>query len=208
METTKVVVTNWGALLAKYGEAGLARVRKAIDALVAADAQRGIQTRVIGMDAAREMQPFRAQPVRGEDDIEGAKNAVDAIDRRLLPHYILILGGPDVVPMQQLENFSGVTERGEDGDLDKVVDSDLPYACDMPFSRDPADFQGPARAAPRTSCGCCNSPLATSRSRRPTMRNGSASPRAPGGSPRSSRSSPSSGTSRRCTSHRRQRSTC
>ncbi|MEO5692008.1 MAG: C25 family cysteine peptidase, partial [Usitatibacter sp.] len=118
--------------------------------LIAADAKRGLATRVIAIDDARAMAAFRGRKVEGVDDHKGAKKAIDAIDRKLKPHYILILGGPDVVPMQPLDNLMGMmlAEDG-DGDDDAQIMSDLPYACDVGYSQDPADFQGPSRVVGR-----------------------------------------------------------
>ena len=149
MSETKIIVTHLGALAAKYGAAA-PRVMKAVDALIAADAKRGIASRLVGLDSARDMAAFRARPMGGPDDRKGAKRTVDAIDAECAPHYILILGGPDVVPLQLLENPTGALKTSADGgDWDPNVPSDLPYACDAPFSDEPADFQGPCRVVGR-----------------------------------------------------------
>ena len=132
MAETKVIVTHMGALAAKYG-AGVAKVRKALDRLIAADASRGIASRLVALDDASHMRAFRTKPVRARDDYRGTKRAFDAIDRKLAPHYFLLVGGPDVVPMQPLANPAGVLVFGKEGDDDPDLPSDLPYACDIPF---------------------------------------------------------------------------
>ena len=107
MDETKIIVTHRGALEAKYG-AAITRVMKAVDALVSADAGRGIGSRLVALDDRGDMAPFGVQPMGGPADRKGAKDAVDAIDLALRPHYILILGAWDVVPMQLLENEMGI----------------------------------------------------------------------------------------------------
>ncbi|MCW5592647.1 MAG: hypothetical protein KIS74_11160 [Burkholderiales bacterium] len=151
MKPDKIVVTNRAALEGKYGP-GAGQVLRAVDRLVAADAQRGIATAVVGLDRREDLAPFGATPVSDARDEEGAKRAIDAIDEAIRPHYYLLLGGPDIVPMQQLENPTGlVTKMARSGDADMNVPSDMPYACDAPYSshRDPADFLYPSRAVGR-----------------------------------------------------------
>jgi hypothetical protein len=149
MVPSKVILTHWGALESKYG-AGALRVRRTVEDLVAADARRGIVTAVVGIDRAGDLAPFGALAVADPRDEEGAKRAVDAIDESARPHYYLILGGPDIVPMPELENPTGIVSRAAgSGDSDMTVPSDMPYACDAPFSRDPADFLYPSRVVGR-----------------------------------------------------------
>ena len=47
------------------------------------------------------------------------------------PSYLMLLGSTDVIPHVPLVN-----PMAGDGDAD--VPSDLPYACDMPYSREPS----------------------------------------------------------------------
>lgn len=149
MEPTKVILTHWGALEAKYGTGAL-RIRQAVADLVAADARRGIGTVVVGIDRPEDLAPYGASPVRDPRDQERAKKAVDAIDEAVRFHYYLLLGGPDIVPMQELENPTGIVSGSAgSGDSDMTVPSDMPYACDAPWSRDPADFLHPSRVVGR-----------------------------------------------------------
>ena len=73
------------------------------------------------------------------------KAAVDAVHHRLTPDYLMLLGSTDVIPHQPLRNpvHDGVN------DVDELVPSDLPYACNAPFSDDPTDFIGPDRVVGR-----------------------------------------------------------
>jgi hypothetical protein len=158
MASTKILITHGGALEAKYGPA-VRRIWRAIDRLVAADAARGFATRLVCVDRAQDMAGFDCppmglpvdDPVHGPGgDQEGAKNAVDAIDAKLRPHYLVLLGGPDVFPLQWLRNTAGVFDEAAcNGDEDPNVPSDLPYACETRFSREPEDFQGPTRVVGR-----------------------------------------------------------
>ncbi len=148
MDETKIIVTHRGALEAKYGEA-VSRVMKAVGGLIAADAERGIVSRLVALDSAADMEPFGAAPMGGPADREGAKRAIDAIDRKRKPHYLLILGSWDVVPMQSLQNVMGSLFFAPGGDPDEQVPSDLPYACDTGFSSSPDVFQGPTRVVGR-----------------------------------------------------------
>lgn len=146
----KIIVTHRGALVSKYG-ASATRVYKAVDRLIAADAKRGIASRLVALDDAGDMAPFGCAPMGGpRGDTEGAKRCIDAIDARLAPHYFLILGGPDVVPMQPLVNTAGYLRNADGcGDEDANIPSDLPYACDEGYSVEPDVFQGPTRAVGR-----------------------------------------------------------
>src|SRR6187551_3733950 len=120
MPVDKVIVTNTSALKAKYGDK-YARVKTAIDKLIAADKARGLTTRLIAIDVEADMKRLRGQPVVAIADQQGAKAAVDAIYKRHQPDYILLLGAPD----------------------------DVPYACDAAWSRRPQDFVGPTRVVGR-----------------------------------------------------------
>lgn len=141
----KVIVSHRAALQARYGRAGFARIREALRALVAADRVRGIAARVIYLDSARAMQRLDAAPVAGSADHRGAKTAIDRIFGQLQPDYLMILGGPDIVPHQDLAN----PLFGTGGDPDPQAWGDLPYACDAAYSRDPARFVGPTRVVAR-----------------------------------------------------------
>lgn len=158
MASTKILVTHRGALEAKYGTS-VRRVFRAVERLVAADATRGLSTRLVCLDQAQDMAEFGCAPMGAPiddpahgpgGDQAGAKNAVDAIDAKLRPHYLVLLGGPDVVPLQWLRNTAGVFDEAAcNGDEDPNVPSDLPYACETRFSREPEDFQGPTRVVGR-----------------------------------------------------------
>jgi hypothetical protein len=141
----KIIVTHKGALTAKYGVKGLAAIRKALSALVAADKKRGLKTAVVYLDDARAMKVLRAKPLDDVTDCRAAKTAIDTVFKARKPDYVMILGAPDVIPHQDLKNPA--YEAGDDDDREAW--GDLPYACDTVYGRDPAKFVGPTRVVGR-----------------------------------------------------------
>jgi hypothetical protein len=141
MSIDKIIITNVSALKAKYGSA-YAKVKAALAALAASDKQRGLKSKLIAIDSSADMKAVRGRAVSGPHDQRGAKAAIDAIAKKHGPDYIVILGAQDVVPHIVLTN-----PMVDDGD--PHVPSDLPYACDVPYSRDPARFLGPTRVVGR-----------------------------------------------------------
>lgn len=141
----KLIVSNRQALKAKYGAAGLARVQTAVRALIAADRQRGIRSRLVFLDDAAAMKALKVRPVTEASSPRQAKAAIDAVFRAIDPDYLMILGAPDVVPQQDLSNpmFS------PPDDPDAAAWGDLPYACDAGYSRDVSAFKGPTRVVGR-----------------------------------------------------------
>ncbi len=140
---TKAIVTNRKALSAKYGSNGLQQIDRALAALIKADAQRGLETTAYDLSNKTEMKSFDGKAVTNPDAPKANKEAIDAICAAEAPAYVLILGGPEIVPHQNLRN--PVTEDDPDDD----VPSDLPYACDAPYSRDVLKFIGPTRVVGR-----------------------------------------------------------
>jgi hypothetical protein len=144
MEIDKVIITNMGALRDKYGKS-MPRIERAMKRLVEADEKRGIESKVVALDAAPDMEAVRGRAVADKDDQKQVKNAVDAISKFYRPDYMMILGAPDVVPHQDLRN----PVYDPQGDEDKVVPSDIPYACEASYSKDPRKFLGPTRVVGR-----------------------------------------------------------
>src|SRR5262245_35294875 len=100
----KIVLTHVGALRRKHGRDGLARVRAAVADLVAADAGRGVDTRLVAMDDRRRARSLGVPAVTDPADDAAVKAYADAVATRWAPEYLLLLGSPDVVPMQPLAN--------------------------------------------------------------------------------------------------------
>jgi hypothetical protein len=144
MEPDKVIITNMGALKEKYDK-GFGRVEQAIQRLIAADEKRGLETKLVAVDSAGDMGVVHGAAVKEKEDQEGVKKAVDAIYDAYEPDYIMILGAQDIVPHQDLKNPA----YDPQGDDDKIVPSDIPYACEAPYSKEPGDFVGPTRVVGR-----------------------------------------------------------
>jgi hypothetical protein len=125
----KVIISSDSALAKKYGAAGKSGIDAAVSRLIAADAARGLTTQYISIAGTTE---------------RDYKDAVDAIYNAHTPHYIAILGAPDVIPHQSLTN-----PLYSPKDLDADIPSDLPYACAAPYSVNPADFIAPDRVVSR-----------------------------------------------------------
>lgn len=123
----KLLVTHLGALRRKYGAEGAAAVRAALDALVAADGERGLVSRVLLLDNTTSMRAVKATRV-ADGDWVGALKAVDLASTRYQPAYLAIVGATDVVPQSRVRN--PIASRGRDPD--PYVPSDLPFACDLP----------------------------------------------------------------------------
>ena len=121
----KLLVTHGAALRRKYGAAGAARVRAALDALVKADRRRHLVSRVLLLDNASTMRALRVPRV-ADGDWTATLKAVDAAAERYQPAYLALVGATDVVPQAQLRN-----PLYPDDD-DPYVPSDLPFACDLP----------------------------------------------------------------------------
>jgi hypothetical protein len=141
----KIIVTNRSALTAKYGASGLTKIRAAVAALVAADARRGIKSRLLFLDDAAAMKKLKGRAVTDRKSARQNKEAIDAICKAASPEYLMILGAPDVVPHQDLSN----PMFDPPDDADRYAYGDLPYACDTPYSRDVAKFKGPSRVVGR-----------------------------------------------------------
>jgi hypothetical protein len=144
MNPDKVIFTNMSALRQKY-QSGIGRIEKAIARLIAADAKRGLATRLIAIDSPADMAAVQGEAVADPKDQRAVKRAVDAVYGASAPDYLMILGAPDIVPHQELRN--PVYSPG--GDDDKAVPSDIPYACETPYSKRPEDFVGPTRVVGR-----------------------------------------------------------
>jgi len=144
MKLDKIIITNMGALKEKYHEK-FGRVEQAIQRLIAADQKRGLDTKLVAIDSASDMSAVHGDAVKEKEDQRAVKKAVDAVFDAYEPDYIVILGAQDIVPHQDLKNPA----YDPGGDDDKVVPSDIPYACEAPYSNKPGDFVGPTRVVGR-----------------------------------------------------------
>jgi hypothetical protein len=124
----KLLITHGGALRRKYAASGAAAVRDALDALVAADRERDLVSRVLLLDNAQSMRAVSSTKV-ADGDWVATLRAVDRAAARYQPAYIALVGATDVVPQARVGNPMG-TGR----DPDPYLPSDLPFACDLPES--------------------------------------------------------------------------
>lgn len=143
MSVSKVIIINESASKKKYGTSGWSKIKKAIDKLVAADKKRNIGTQVVAIDSAKSMKPFQGKPVKKSSSAIQVKRAIDAIFKSTQPHYLVLLGGPDLIPHVKMRN--PIQDAGEDPN----VPSDLPYACDAAYSLNIENFVGPTRVLGR-----------------------------------------------------------
>ena len=97
MKPDKVIITNMGALKEKYAE-GFGRVQTAIERLIAADKNRGLDTKLVAIDSASDMSAVHGEVVKEKEDQRAVKRAVDAVFDAYEPDYTLILGAQDIVP--------------------------------------------------------------------------------------------------------------
>jgi hypothetical protein len=141
----KVIVTNADVLRRKYGASGWGAIRKAVTALAAADRARGLTTRLVALDDAATMKRMGGAAVTSAVNCRQNKDAIDAVHGALAPDYLVILGAHDVVPHQDLRNPA--YQAGDDDD--QYAWGDVPYACEGPYSKDPAKFVGPTRVVSR-----------------------------------------------------------
>lgn len=140
---SKIIVTNKTALIAKYGNDGLMQVQAALPPIIANDRTNNIITTVIYLDDVVQMAKYKAPPVTTAMDQKQNKDAIDAVYNATTPTYLMILGEPDIIPHQELNNPAG--------DSDPNVPSDLPYACEASFSKEVANFLAPTRMIGRVS---------------------------------------------------------
>ena len=127
MEIDKVIITNRGVLREKYGK-GMPRIEGALVRLVAADKKRGLETKVVAVDSVADMEAVGGLPVTDKGDQKQSKTALDTVSQVYRPDYLMILGAPDIFPHQDLRNPA----YDPQGDEDRVVPSDIPYACEVP----------------------------------------------------------------------------
>jgi len=127
----KVLLASKSALITKYKRPGFNKVVEAAALLKAADKKRGFNTSLVFLDDPATMRRYGGRAVTDPMSGQQHKEAIDAIYAASEPEYLVILDAPDVIP-----HVSMINPAIGDGDND--VPSDLPYACDTPFSRDPS----------------------------------------------------------------------
>ncbi|HET6559847.1 MAG TPA: C25 family cysteine peptidase [Prolixibacteraceae bacterium] len=145
METhKKIIVTSKKNLKAKY-DTGFSTVEKLLDDLVAADKKRNIDTQVVYIDDAASTKKAGVKSVASITR-QSAKKAIDDLYKKTLPAYLVIFGSQDIIPFQELIN---IIPNSNYNDSDSIIPSDLPYACDAPYSNNISSFTGPTRVVGR-----------------------------------------------------------
>jgi Peptidase family C25 len=133
-KSIKLSVTVKSRLEDKYAPADLQKINDAVKGWIEADKKRGIQTVHVHVDDTKEMDDLGAPPVSGEATAEKIKEAIKNlwVSNKLpaTPHYLVLFGAEDIVPMFQVPNPS-YDPNGID--TDQTVPSDNPYATPLPF---------------------------------------------------------------------------
>ena len=151
----KVIVTNLDELKRKYGTAGVASVKVAVDKLIAADAVLGIVSVLVDLSDSGTMAAYGFAPIPDMVPLDPVlyKDAVDKVYAHFAPSpdYLMLLGSVDVIPHIPLDNplHNQIVDLGGDPDPDEQIPSDLPYASDQPYSANAQDFIAPTRIVGR-----------------------------------------------------------
>lgn len=125
----------------KYGN-DWEHIDASIKDLIKMDAAKGIKSKLVFVDDET-IKKFSATAAVSDYTSETQnKKTIDKLYKHFDPDYLLILGSCDVIPHVKLKNLI----RGDD---DEDIDSDLPYACEKPFSRNINDFISPTRVVGR-----------------------------------------------------------
>lgn len=137
MPTDKLIVSSKTALQKKY-KADFKKIEGLLKSIVAADKSKGLGSKYIFVDDAKMMKACKARVVTKIRNESQHKNAVDDLVHFFNPDYVLIFGAQDIFPFQSLVNDNYIATMSnrdsEDDDDEKMIDSDLPYACETPYS--------------------------------------------------------------------------
>ncbi len=139
MPISKVIISSKKNLQSKYGKQFKA-VDQLLSAIVSSDKKRNVVTTVIYVDDPVSSKKAGIKAVSSLTR-QAAKTAVDDIYKKLKPVYITLFGSQDIFPFQDIQNPAN--------DDDDTVPSDLPYACDNPYSNKISSFTGPTRVVGR-----------------------------------------------------------
>src|SRR5690606_5680292 len=127
-------------LTLKYGTQ-FSKIKKLLQSLKAADKKRGIATLIVFIDDAASAKQAGIKLVKNVNARE-CKRVVDDLYKKHISDYIVLAGSQDIFPFQEISNPA-------DADGDLTIPSDLPYACDAPYSRNIQSFTGPTRVVGR-----------------------------------------------------------
>jgi hypothetical protein len=132
----KLSVTVRSCLEAKYDPAALNKISAAIERWRTADSKRGISTLHIAVDDPEDLKDWGVAAVSGKATPGKIKRVIDDLWKQITPtpHYLVLFGGHDIVPMFTVTNPTYLWQSGDDDD--KTVLTDNPYASCAPFSKD------------------------------------------------------------------------
>ena len=139
MKPVKLIVSNKSKLQWKYGK-NFSKIMLLLKQMQAADKKKGLETKIAFVDDAASLKSSGVKKISVDSEKE-YKRIVDDLYKKYVPAYIVILGAPDIVPFQEIQNPAE--------DEDQQVPSDLPYACDTPYSTKIGNFTGPTRVVSR-----------------------------------------------------------
>jgi hypothetical protein len=139
----KLIVTSKAALMQKYGK-DFTAVHSILRTIVQADAKRHLKTTIVYIDDAASVKKVGIRRVTTMTR-KACKEVIDTLYKKMNPNYIMIFGAQDIFPFQELLN--PVANRSKDPDTH--IPSDLPYACDAPYSTSVSGFTGPTRVVGR-----------------------------------------------------------
>lgn len=140
----KIIVTSKKNLQTKYGT-DFSAIDKLLTDLVNADSKRTLDTMVVYIDDTTSSIKAGITAVTSITR-QSVKMAIDDVYKKHLPAYLVIFGAQDVIPFQELTN---PVPYNPQEDNDHFVPSDLPYACDAPYSTEISSFTGPIRVVGR-----------------------------------------------------------
>jgi peptidase C25-like protein len=134
-KSIKLSVTVKSRLEDKYAPADLQQINNKVKGWIEADDKRGIQTVHVHVDDTKEMDEFGVTPVSAKPTPEEIKEAIEKLwvsDKfPSPPHYLVLFGAEDIVPMFPVPNPS-YDPNGID--KDPTVPSDNPYATPLDFN--------------------------------------------------------------------------
>ena len=133
------------ALKTKYGT-DFAELLSLLKSLAASDSKNGLKTQIIFLDDRSSFGSLKIKPLNPKKAKEkDFKDIIDSFYKALNPDYIVLFGAIDIIPYQKLNNLLYQV----DGDDDHWIPSDMPYACNQPYSKDPNKFLCPVRVVGR-----------------------------------------------------------
>ena len=125
----ELIISSKKKLLDKYGSNNFLMIETALHKLIDALKNDGIDSLLIYIDDRDSLSRYRLQPVDPENP-EKIKELLDNVQKgievsyRTTIEYFLLIGGDDIVPFYRIPN----PVYGPNGDSDKEIYSDSPYA--------------------------------------------------------------------------------